>query len=250
MANSQDPTTAICGFDADSILIRGKNLVEDVIGRYTLTGAFLLQALGKEPSERQIELLDVVLVTIMEHGMVPSVVASRLTLHGAPESLQGAVAAGLLGVGDRYAGTAAQCGEVLAELIDSNDRDSAAADLVRRYRAEKRAVPGFGHPIHTGTDPRVEKLLSYVARDSQALQAAESLEGALSEALGKPLVMNVSTALAILMFEIGIPVSAMRGVILISRCAGLVGHLLEEMNTPVGNDLWRSAEGSVTYQPN
>lgn len=250
MANSQDPTTAICGFDADSILIRGKNLVEDVIGRYTLTGAFLLQALGKEPSERQIELLDVVLVTIMEHGMVPSVVASRLTLHGAPESLQGAVAAGLLGVGDRYAGTAAQCGEVLAELIDSNDRDSAAADLVRRYRAEKRAVPGFGHPIHTGTDPRVEKLLSYVARDSQALQAAESLEGALSEALGKPLVMNVSTVLAILMFEIGIPVSAMRGVILISRCAGLVGHLLEEMNTPVGNDLWRGAEGSVTYQPN
>lgn len=250
MANSQDPTTAICGFDADSILIRGKNLVEDVIGRYTLTGAFLLQALGKEPSERQIELLDVVLVTIMEHGMVPSVVASRLTLHGAPESLQGAVAAGLLGVGDRYAGTAAQCGEVLAELIDSNDRDSAAADLVRRYRAEKRAVPGFGHPIHTGTDPRVEKLLSYVARDSQALQAAESLEGALSDALGKPLVMNVSTVLAILMFEIGIPVSAMRGVILISRCAGLVGHLLEEMNTPVGNDLWRSAEGSVTYQPN
>lgn len=250
MANSQDPTTAICGFDADTILIRGKNLVEDVIGRYTLTGAFLLQALGKEPSERQIELLDVVLVTIMEHGMVPSVVASRLTLHGAPESLQGAVAAGLLGVGDRYAGTAAQCGEVLAELIDSNDRDSAAADLVRRYRAEKRAVPGFGHPIHTGTDPRVEKLLSYVARDSQALQAAESLEGALSEALGKPLVMNVSTVLAILMFEIGIPVSAMRGVILISRCAGLVGHLLEEMNTPVGNDLWRSAEGSVTYQPN
>ena len=250
MANSQDPTTAICGFDADTILIRGKNLVEDVIGRYTLTGAFLLQALGKEPSERQIELLDVVLVTIMEHGMVPSVVASRLTLHGAPESLQGAVAAGLLGVGDRYAGTAAQCGEVLAELIDSNDRDSAAVDLVRRYRAEKRAVPGFGHPIHTGTDPRVEKLLSYVARDSQALQAAESLEGALSEALGKPLVMNVSTVLAILMFEIGIPVSAMRGVILISRCAGLVGHLLEEMETPVGNHLWRGAEGSVTYQPN
>ena len=250
MANSQDPTTAICGFDADTILIRGKNLVEDVIGRYTLTGAFLLQALGKEPSERQIELLDVVLVTIMEHGMVPSVVASRLTLHGAPESLQGAVAAGLLGVGDRYAGTAAQCGDVLAELIDSNDRDSAAVDLVRRYRAEKRAVPGFGHPIHTGTDPRVEKLLSYVARDSQALQAAESLEGALSEALGKPLVMNVSTVLAILMFEIGIPVSAMRGVILISRCAGLVGHLLEEMETPVGNHLWRGAEGSVTYQPN
>ena len=248
MTDTERATTEICGFDADTIFLRGKNLVDEVIGQYSLTGAFLLQALGKEPTARQIELLDVVLVTIMEHGLVPSVVASRLTFHGAPESMQGAVAAGLLGVGDRYAGTAAQCGEVLSQLIASDDMASAAQALVGRYRSQKTPVPGFGHPIHTGKDPRVEKLLSYVSEDSKAFQAARSLEVALSEALRKPLVMNVSTVLAVLMFEIGIPVSAMRGVILISRCAGLVGHLLEETEAPVGNSLWRGAEGSVDYQ--
>ena len=247
-ANSSETTTKICGFDADTILLRGKNLVDDVIGQYTITGAFLLQALGKEPAPRQVELLDVVLVTIMEHGLVPSVVASRLTLHGAPESLQGAVAAGLLGVGDRYAGTAAQCGEVLGRLIDSAV-PAAANDLVAEYRSTKTPVPGFGHPIHTGRDPRVEKLLSYVPDSSVALQAAKALEASLSESLGRPLVMNVSTALAVLMFEIGLPVSAMRGVVLISRCAGLVGHLLEEIENPAGNALWRSAEAAVSYKP-
>ena len=126
MTDTERAKTEICGFDADTILLRGKNLVDEVIGQYSLTGAFLLQALGKEPTARQIELLDVVLVTIMEHGLVPSVVASRLTFHGAPESMQGAVAAGLLGVGDRYAGTAAQCGEVLSQLIASNDMASGA----------------------------------------------------------------------------------------------------------------------------
>lgn len=247
-ANSSNSTTGICGFDADTILLREKNLVDDVIGEYTFGGAFLLQALGKEPTAIQVELLDVVLVTIMEHGMVPSVVASRLTLHGAPESLQGAVAAGLLGVGDRYAGTAAQCGEVLARLIDA-ELPAAASDLVADYRSTKAPVPGFGHPIHTGRDPRVEKLLSYVPENCAALQAARALEGALSESLGRPLVMNVSTALAVLMFEIGLPVSAMRGVVLISRCAGLVGHLLEEIENPAGNALWRGAEAAVSYKP-
>lgn len=247
-ANSSETTTEICGFDADTILLRGKNLVDDVIGQYTITGAFLLQALGEEPTARQVELLDVVLVTIMEHGLVPSVVASRLTLHGAPESFQGAVAAGLLGVGDRYAGTAAQCGEVLARLIDS-ELPTAANELVAEYRSTKTPVPGFGHPIHTGRDPRVEKLLSYVSDSSVALQAAKDLEASLSESLGRPLVMNVSTALAVLMFEIGLPVSAMRGVVLISRCAGLVGHLLEEIESPAGNALWRGAEAAVSYKP-
>ena len=243
----QQATTEICGFDADTILVRGRNLVEDVIGNHTLTSAFLLQALGEPPTEEQIAMLDIVLVTIMEHGMVPSVVASRLTLHGAPESLQGAVAAGLLGVGDRYAGTAAQCGEVLSGILEADDQAVAAAALVKEYRGRRQPVPGFGHPIHTGKDPRVAKLLSYISEDGPAYRAAKALEVALSEALGRPLVMNVSTSLAVLMFEVGLPVKVMRGVILIARCAGLVGHLLEEMERPVGDALWRGAEGAVTY---
>jgi len=251
MAASETPSpqTAICGFDADTILIRGQNLVDDVMGQHSLTSAFLLQSLGKMPTARQVELVDLVLVTIMEHGLTPSAVASRLTLHGAPESLQGAVAAGLLGVGDRYAGTAALCGNVLESLLAEDDKTAAARALVADYRNRREPVPGFGHPIHTGTDPRVEKLLGYVDEDSAPLAAAKALEAALSEALGRALVMNVSTVLAVLMLDAGLPATIMRGVILIARCAGLVGHLLEEIERPVGNALWRGAEGAVAYQP-
>jgi citrate synthase len=241
-------STEICGFNADTIVLRGQNLVDDVMGQHSLTSAFLLQALGKVPTPRQVELIDLVLVTIMEHGLTPSVVASRLTLHGAPESLQGAVAAGLLGVGDRYAGTAALCGMVLESLLLEQDKKVAAEALVADYRGRRRPVPGFGHPIHTGRDPRVAKLLDYVSESSAALAAAQALESALSASLGRPLVMNVSTALAVVMFEAGLPAALMRGVVLIARCAGLVGHLLEETERPVGDALWRGAEGAVDYQ--
>lgn len=250
MAGTDTPShhTAICGFDAETILLRGENLVDEVMGRHSMTSAFLLQALGAVPTPKQVELIDLVLVTIMEHGLTPSAVASRLTLHGAPESLQGAVAAGLLGVGDRYAGTAALCGTVLESLLHEENKAAAAQGLVADYRNRRVPVPGFGHPIHTGRDPRVEKLLDYVDKDSAALAAAKALEAALSESLGRPLVMNVSTALAVVMFEAGLPSAIMRGVILIARCAGLVGHLLEEIERPVGDALWRGAEGAVAYQ--
>jgi citrate synthase len=240
-------STRICGYDADSISLRGKDLVNDVVGQYSFTAAFLLQALGKPPSERQIQLVDAVLVTIMEHGLVPSAVASRLTYHGAPESIQGAVAAGLLGVGDRYAGTAGRCGEVADCLLAADDLDLAAQQLVSDYRARKQPIPGFGHPIHTGRDPRVDKLLDMLGSESRPHQAMLALEKALSESLGRALVMNVSAVLAALLLEAGVPSAMMRGVVLVARCAGLVGHILEESEAPVGDALWQGAEGAVDY---
>jgi len=242
------PTTRICGADADTIRLRGKDLVNDVIGNYSFTGAFLLQALGTEPSKAQIQLVDAVMVTIMEHGLMPSAVASRLTLHGAPESIQGAVAAGLLGVGDRYAGTAGRCGEVLEEVLAAEDLAEACDVLVQRHRSAKLPVPGFGHPIHTGRDPRVEKLLELLPDNSPNRRALEALEQALSRALGRPLVMNVSAMLAALMLEAGVPSEMMRGVVLVARCAGLVGHILEETHQPIGDALWRAAEAAAPYE--
>ena len=245
MTTKPTATTNICSYDADSISLRGRDLVANVIGHYSFTGAFLLQALGREPSPEQVALVDLVLVTIMEHGLVPSVVASRLTLHGAPESLQGAVAAGLLGVGDRYAGTAGVCGEVIEQLLVVEDLTEGAASLVANHRAQKKPVPGFGHPIHTGRDPRVDRLLQELDEHSKPRLAALALEAALSDTLGRSLVMNVSAAIAVVLLEAGVPSHMMRGVVLIARCAGLVGHAMEEMNTPVGDALWRGAEGAV-----
>jgi len=241
------PTTRICGCDADTITLRGRDLVSDVIGEFSFTGAFLLQALGQPPSAHQIALVDAVMTTIMEHGLMPSVIATRLTLAGAPESLQGAVAAGLLGVGDRYGGTAGKCGEVIEEVLAAEDMSAKALEVVRRYREKRQPLPGFGHPIHTGRDPRVDKLITLLDENSRAKQATDALEAALSEVLGRRLVMNVSSALAALMLEAGIPVAMMRGVILVARTAGLVGHALEEIQNPVGDDLWHGAAAAVDY---
>jgi len=130
--------TSICDFDEDHILIRDKNLVQDLVGKYSFTQAWLLQALGKDPSELQLTIVDAVLVTIMEHGLVPSAIATRLTIHGAPESFQGAIAAGLLGVGDRYAGTASECGAIFERICNSEDMQIEAKIIIKEYRSNKK----------------------------------------------------------------------------------------------------------------
>ena len=252
--SKQGGTTAICGFDADKIVIRGKDLVGDLMGRYSFTQLLLLQSLGEEPSETQCAIVDAVLVTIMEHGLVPSAVVTRLTHHGAPESFQGAVAAGLLGVGDRYAGTASECGAILERIVAAPDAERRAAAIaeVNAYREHKRPVPGFGHPIHSQHDPRVARLVEVAQEagaDGRHIAAMRLLEDTLAEVIGKRLVTNISAAIAAVLAEASVPASMMRGIVLTARCAGLVGHLLEEMQNPAAHALWAGAQSSVDYDP-
>lgn len=244
------PATAICEFDADRISIRGRSLTDEIMGHYSFTELLILQALGKEPTSVQSRIVDAVLVTIMEHGLVPSVVVTRLTHGGAPESFQGAVAAGLLGVGDRYAGTAAECGAMLERIVAAPgaERPARARDEVAACRRMRRPVPGFGHPIHQDGDPRVERLLE-IAREAGAggafIEAMELLADTVRQELAKPLVTNVSAAIAAVLGEAEIPSRMMRGIVLTARCAGLVGHLLEEMDSPIADDLWLAAKAAA-----
>jgi citrate synthase len=251
-AEGKQAVTSICGYDADSISVRGKDLVEDLIGRRSFTSAFLLQALGEEPGALQERIVDAVMVTIMEHGLVPSAVVARLTHYGAPESYQGAVAAGLLGVGDRYAGTASECGALLERIAAADEPDAEARAIVGEYRQRRRPVPGFGHPIHHQLDPRVQRLLA-VCRDAgcegRYIEAMRVLERTLNEVLGKQLVTNISAAIGAALAEASVPATMMRGVILVARCAGLVGHLQEESQRPIADDLWRGAQAPITYEP-
>jgi citrate synthase len=243
-------TTAIASFDADDVFIRGKNLVDDLIGHYSFTQLMLLQALGEEPTEAQCRIVDAVMVTIMEHGLVPSAIVTRLTRYGAPESFQGAVAAGLLGVGDRYAGTASECGEILERIVAAPEaeRKQRALAEVTAYREAKRPVPGFGHPIHSEHDRRVNRLIEVcqaAGAGGEFIAAMTLVEQALSEVLNKRLVTNISAAIGAVLAEAGVPSSMMRGIVLTARCAGLVGHLQEEMNNPAGHALWVGAQGGV-----
>ncbi|MGH8260826.1 MAG: citryl-CoA lyase, partial [Steroidobacteraceae bacterium] len=168
MADRAIKHTRIAGATADRIEVRGRDLVADLIGKLSFTQMFLFHLLGREATPQQIAVVDAVLVAIMEHGLVPSAVAARLTLLGAPESLQGAVAAGLLGVGDRFAGTASACADVLDRIAAAPDADriELATVTVESFRRERRALPGFGHPTHRSGDPRVPRLIEITRAQS------------------------------------------------------------------------------------
>jgi citrate synthase len=245
--------TRIAGATADRIEVRGRDLVGELIGKVSFTQMFLFHLLGRDASRAQLAVTDAVLVAIMEHGLVPSAVSARLTLLGAPESLQGAVAAGLLGVGDRFAGTASACAELLESIVaaPAAERAARAASLVETFRRERRPLPGFGHPTHRAGDPRVPRLID-IARGQgvpgRYIDALRQLESAVTEVLGRPLPTNVSAAIAVALREVEIPSEAIRGVVLTARCAGLVGHLLEEMRDPTANDMWQAAERAVPYR--
>lgn len=252
MASREDEQarTQICGYDADTIVVRGRDLVNGLMGHSSFVEAFLLQALGRDPDPASIRIVDAVMVTIMEHGLVPSAIVSRLTHYGAPESFQGAIAAGLLGVGDRYAGTAGECGALLERLVAADDTEAEAAALVQEYRAMRRPLPGFGHPIHRDNDPRVARLIEIVRNagtDGDHIGAMYILEAAISSELNKTLVTNISAAIGAALGEAGIPASMMRGVVLTARCAGLVGHLCEEMQSPIAHAMWEGAQERVDY---
>jgi citrate synthase len=246
--------TSICGFDAETITVRGRDLVSEIMGHQGFTEYLLLQALGKAPKPAQVKIVDAVMVTIMEHGLVPSAVVTRLTYHGAPESFQGAIAAGLLGVGDRYAGTAGLCGAILEQIVAAGEasRAAEALEIVRAHGKLKRPVPGFGHPIHAEADPRVPRLIE-ITRNSGVqgnfLDALDLLQDALRSESGKLLVTNISAAIGAALGEAGVPARLMRGIVLTARCAGLVGHLFEEMNRPAAEALWKGAQSAVTYDP-
>jgi citrate synthase len=241
--------TSIAGYDADHVTIRGKDLVADLMGKVSFTELMLLQLTGKTPTPAQVTILDAVLVTIMEHGLVPSAIVTRLTHYGAPESVQGAIVAGLLGVGDRFAGTASECAQLLEKIVADS---GVAVELVKDYRARKRPIPGFGHPIHRDIDPRSKRLVDIVnaaGAKGDYVAALETLERAVATVIGKRIVTNVSAAIAVALCEAGVPSKASRGVVLTARCAGLVGHLQEESESPAGEAMWNAITDAVKYEP-
>lgn len=247
-----DPTTGLCTSDANNIWIRGKNLVNDLVGHMTFTEMTLFHLLGQPATAMQVKIVDAVMVTIMEHGLTPSAIAARETYIGAPESLQGAVAAGLLGVGSRFAGTAGDCAKIFDEIVQTpaGERVAVADVIVKNHREAKLPLPGFGHPTHKYGDPRTARLTE-VALEAGAkgdyVAAMYELGRAANVAYGKNLVINVSAGIAAVLLEAGLPPNATRGITLISRCAGLVGHLLEEMERPAGDFIWHLVEKHVPY---
>ncbi|UUL83678.1 citryl-CoA lyase [Sphingomonas qomolangmaensis] len=248
------PHTAICTSDATSITVRGRDLCGDVIGQIDFTSYFWLLVTGQPPSEAQRFFANAVLVAIAEHGLVPSVVAARMTLAAAPEAFQGAVAAGLLGCGSVVLGSAEVAGRFYAQLVaqaaESGTPDAAARDGIRRLRAEKRAVPGFGHPQHAEGDPRALLLLALAEEHGVGgahVAMLYALRDALPDALGRPLPININGAIPAILLDLGFPLGALKGISLLARTAGLVAHLYEETERPIGFIMSGAGAAAISY---
>src|SRR5688572_17710086 len=106
-------SSALSTSNADTIVVRGKDLCRDLIGQVSFSEYLWFLLSGELPGPAQRRVLDATLVAIAEHGLVPSVQASRMTYAAAPEALQGAVAAGLLGCGSVILGAAQDAGRLL-----------------------------------------------------------------------------------------------------------------------------------------
>jgi citrate synthase len=242
------PVTHISRAYPDRVEIRGKSLTDDLMGKVSFTSYFHLLLTGREPNEDELFFLDLLLVAIAEHGMMPTNVAARMTLAADPNSLQGAVAAGILGAGPVLLGTTEECARLLERTRESGEDPLTVAE---RVREEGGKLPGFGHPVHKPLDPRAERIFELAHERSVAgeyVALAEGFRGAVHEAWGKPLTLNISMPMAAVLLDLGFPSSIVKAVPILARTASLLGHLAEEQQDSIGFQMAKAAEDLVEYQ--
>lgn len=246
--------TAIETADEMSITVRGRDLCSEIMGHASIAEFFYFHVTGREPTEDQAFFLDLLVVALAEHGLTPSVQAARMTLAAAPEAFQGAVAAGLLGVGSVILGSADLCGMMLADAcarIDGGATPEAAAlEIANEHRKAGRFIPGFGHPIHRPVDPRAVRILELAdARgvSGRHVAALKAFPGAVEAAWGKSLPMNLQGPMAAVLLDLDFPQAAIRGIPILARTIGLIGHLNEETERPIGFLLAHHGEEAIEY---
>jgi citrate synthase len=256
IGKGQTPVTRIAQAYPDRVEVRGRDLAGDLMGRLTFTEYFHLLLTGREPTPEQREFLDLLLVAIAEHGMMPTNVAARMTLAADPGSLQGAVAAGILGAGPVVLGTSEECARLLeaaqAEVAAGADPAQVAEEAAAALRASGEKVPGFGHPVHKPVDPRAERILELA--DERGVSGRHVLltrcfRDAVAQAWQRPLTMNVALPSAAVLLDLGFPSAAVKAVPILGRTASLLAHLAEEREQPLGFLLAAGAQEAVVYEP-
>jgi citrate synthase len=250
-----EPVTRIAQAYPDRVEVRGRDLAE-LMGTVSFTEYFHLLLTGDESTEEQRFFLDVLLVSIAEHGMMPSNAAARMTLAADPGSLQGAVAAGILGCGPVVLGTAGPCAALLehaqARVAAGEAPEAVAGDIARGIHAVGEKIPGFGHPVHHPLDPRAARILELADAHGVSgphVQLARALRDAVGETWGKPLTMNVSMPIAAVLLDLGFPRTAAKAIPILARTASLLAHLAEEQESPLGLLMAERADEAVEYRP-
>ena len=252
--------TSIGDADESSIRLLGHDLAGELLGRVGFGELAFWLVAQRRPEPGELRLFEAVLVALADHGFTPTVIAARLTLAGAPESVQGALAAGLLGGGSRFLGVTEDCGRFLADALaervphpSSDDGwDELARDAVRAQRATGRPVPGLGHPLHKKGDPRTPVIMRIADQEGVTgphLRLFRAIGRVHPEILGRTLPLNGAGVCGAALADLGFPVSILRGFALLARAAGLLGHLAEELRRPAGAQLYEQIDRTVRYSP-
>jgi citrate synthase len=261
--NAPDPPTYRTGIGtstADAITLLGHDLADDLMGRISFGELAFWLVAKRRPTAGELTVFEAVLVSLADHGFTPTAIAARVTYTSAPESLQGALAAGLLGGGSRFLGvTEDAAGFLAAALAERSERpedaagwDRFAVAVVEQAKAEGRLVPGLGHPVHKIEDPRTPVLFELARREGtfhEHLELFAAIGRVHPQVLGRTLPLNGAGAGGAALADLGLPLHTMRGFALLARCAGLIGHLAEEQSDPVGMDIYLNVDRNIDYRP-
>ncbi len=244
---------------ADEIRLLGQDLTADLMGEVGFGElAFWLVAM-RRPTPSETRLFEAVLVALADHGFTPTAIAARLTYLSAPDSLQGALAAGLLGGGSRFLGVTEDCGGWLHDVVvaadgdlptDDAGYDALALEAVRRTKESGRFVPGLGHPVHKEQDPRTPVLMRIAEEEGLLgphLRLFAAVGRAHPEVLGRTLPLNGAGVCGAALADLGLPVEMLRGFALLARAAGLLGQIAEEQRRPIGMDAYLSIDRNAVY---
>jgi citrate synthase len=253
--------TGIGTSDADSIQLLGHDLASALIGKVGFGELALWLATQQRPTPQQVRVFEAVLVALADHGFTPTVIAARLTYYSAPDAIQGAIAAGLLGGGSRFLGVTEDTGRFLAAALASVEGDLPTTDeewdalawrIVATERASGRLIPGLGHPVHKTEDPRTPVVIAIAEQEGLRgphLRLFEAIGRVHPELLGRKLPLNGAGVSGAALADLGLPPQLLRGVALLARTAGLLGHLAEEMRSPIAPDIYFAVDRNAVYRP-
>lgn len=253
MAEKKKLRTEMGWSTADRIVVRGLDLPGEILGRLNLGDMAFLELTGRVPNENESRLFNALVVTLVEHGVTPSALAARLTYLGAPEAMQAAVAAGLCGLGSVFVGSTEGCARMLFKALPDPKTNADLAALATRIVAEHRAreaiVPGLGHPIHKPVDPRVPRLFE-IARETgfhgKYVALIQLVQAEAERVANRSLPLNATGAIGALGCEMGLDWKVLRGLGVMARAIGLVGHLLEESHQPMAQEVWLRTESEAS----
>jgi citrate synthase len=243
------PTTRLCRSNKQQVFVRDADLCEELIGKISFTEMLYYHLMGRRASTGETAMLDAILVALMEHGFTPSAIATRMVAVSSPEAMQAAVAAGLLAVGSMFIGTIEDSARLLHQIVsDGGDVAATCGAKVREYKSQKRHIPGFGHHLHKPDDPRTPVLLKVARESGQAgvhVEVLQVLSAEVDRAYKCHVTVNVTGIIGAILSDMNFPVDVVRGLAVISRAAGLVGHIKEEREQPAARFIWELAEANI-----